>query len=234
MPDKRKFHYFLNQIKDENPNLIELIESIQDEFDTKIDVISKDELKALKQYPIQFVKKVQQEKGEWTSQLHIWAEQCVPEIVDLDPIFLGFKNSVGDSVLMSLILGATGAYTEKVNYNLIKKVLNTDFSYEDVEKDDEGNDEISIKNVFDETDLNGKTVIDYLIDFAFGVGPFKGTATNEQLQDLLRDFAKIRQKQIKEEEKLEKEKTEELNKEKEEDQIAEEEPLQEEPEEPEK
>ena len=96
--DKRKFHYFLNSLKDEHESSIELIEAIQDKFEEDVKPITDNELKALKQNPLQFVKKVPQDDGEWTSQLHIWAEQGVPEILDIDPIYLGFKNSVGDTV----------------------------------------------------------------------------------------------------------------------------------------
>jgi len=201
MIDKRKFHYFLNQSKDQYPEYFNLIESIQEEFESNVDSISKEEKKALKQYPIQYVKKIELEKGEWNSQLHVWAEQCVPEIIELDPIYLAFKNSAGDSVLMSFIMGCTGAYTEKLDYHLINKLLNTDLSYEDIEKSGD-EEEIVIKNAFDETDLSGKTPIDYLINFAYGIGDFKGEPQDEKLKHLLKKFAENEAKQKEEMEKL--------------------------------
>ena len=202
MIDKRTFHYFLNQIKDEYPNYLNLVESIQDKFEKEVKPITKNELKALKQYPIQYVKKIELEEGEWTSQLHIWAEQCVPEILDLDPIYLAFKNSAEDSVLMSFIIGCTGAYTENIDYQLINKLLNKDLSYEDMEKEN-GEDNIVIKNAFDEKDLNGKTVIDYLIDFAYGIGDFEGESEDKKLKYLLNKFAENEEKN--------QEKTEDIN-----------------------
>jgi len=204
MIDKRKFHYFLNQVKDTHPNNFALIESIQDEFEDKVEPLTKEEKKALKTYPIQYVKAKELEQGEWTSQLHVWAEQCVPEILELDPIYLAYKNSAGDSVLMSFIVGCTGAYTEKLDYHLLNKLLNTDLSYEEIEKDGE-NDEIVMNNVFDEKDLNNQTPIDYLIEFAYGIGQFKGEEKDEKLKYLLKKFAENESKQKEEQEKLEQE-----------------------------
>ena len=59
---------------------------------------------------------------------------------------------------MCLTVGATGAYTEKVNYDLIEQILNKDYSYEDVDKDSEGNDVITLKNAIEEKDLNNQTI----------------------------------------------------------------------------
>lgn len=189
MIDKRIFHYFLNEAKDKHPTQIGLIEAIQEEFEETVDPISQEEVRALKQYPIQYVKRVTQNKGEWTSQLHIWAEQCVPEILDLDPIYLSYKNSAGDSVLMSFVLGCTGAYTEKVDHKSLDKILNIDLSYEDIEKGDDGIETIVIQNALDEKDLNNHTVIDYLIDFAYGIGQFDNQETDEKLQEMIKSFA---------------------------------------------
>lgn len=202
MIDKRQFHYFLNQTKDNYLEYFGLLEAIQEEMETKVDPISKEEKKALKQYPIQYVKKIDLNAGEWTSQLHNWAEQCVPEIIELDPIYMAFKNSAGDTVLMSFIIGCTGAYTEKLDYHLINKLLNTDMSYEDIEKNGD-DEEIIIKNAFNETDLNGQTPIDYLIDFAYGIGQFKGEPQDEKLKHLLKKFAENESKQQEEMEKSE-------------------------------
>ena len=189
MPDKRKFHVFLNRLKDEVPSDIGLIESIQKKFENQIDSISDEERKALKQFPIQFVKRISQDDMGWTSQLHIWAEQSVPDILDLEPILLAFKNGYGDSVLMSLVAAATGMYTEVIDHDMIKLILEKDYTYEDVDKDEEGNEVIVERNALDELDINGQTPIDFLIDFAYAQGSYEGMQPDEEIQKILREFA---------------------------------------------
>lgn len=186
--DKRAFHTLLNELKDQNPDQFELLENIQETFDKTVDPISDAEIRALKTFPIQFIPRIELDGGEWTTKLHIWAENGVPVLLDIDPMILTHKNSVGDTVLMSLVSAATGTYTEVVNYDLIQKILNTDFSYE--EKERTGNKEqIVIKNAIDEKDLYGQTIIDYLIDFAYGTGKYEGQLPDTQLQLLLANFA---------------------------------------------
>ena len=189
MPDKRKFHVFLNRLKDEAPSSFGLIESIQKKFEEEINPISAEEKKALKQFPMQFVKRIPQDDMGWTSQLHVWAEQGVPEILQLDPMLLAFKNGYGDSVLMSLVAGATGMYTETVNHKLLQDILDTDFEYEDVDKDEEGEEVIIEKNALDEVDINGQTPLDFLIDFAYATGSYSGMSPDHDIQDMLRTFA---------------------------------------------
>ena len=189
MPDKRKFHVFLNRLKDESPLDIGLIESIQKKFDEQFDAITDKEKRALKQFPTQFVRRIPSEDMGWTTQLHMWAEQSVPEILDIDPMLLAFKNSYGDSVLMSLVGGATGMYTETINHDLIEKILNKDFQYEDIEQDEEGNDIITEKNALDVTDINGQTPIDFLIDFSYATGKYEGMEPEPEIQNLLKEFA---------------------------------------------
>ena len=45
------------------------------------------------------------------------------------------------------------------------------------------------KNAIDEKDLYGQTIIDYLIDFAYGTGKYEGQLPDAQLQLLLANFA---------------------------------------------
>ena len=186
--DKRAFHTLLNDLKDRNPDQFDLLESIQDTFDKSIKPITDSEIRALKTFPIQFIPRIETEDGEWTTKLHNWAENGVYELVDIDPMILTHKNSLGDSVLMSLVSAATGAFTETVNYDLIKKILNTDFSYEEKEASAD-KEQIIVKNAIDEVDIYGQTVIDYLIDFAYGAGKYAGQAPDLQLQQLLTDFS---------------------------------------------
>lgn len=189
MPDKRKFHVFLNRLKDETPSDIGLIESIQKKFEEDIETISDKEKKALKQFPMQFVKRIVQDDMGWTSKLHVWAEQGIPEILDIDPILLAFKNGYGDSVLMSLVASATGTYTEVNNYDLLQKILDKDFTYEDVNTDDEGNEKVIECNAFDEVDLNEQTPLEYLIDFAYAKGDYEGMKPEPIIQEMLQEFA---------------------------------------------
>lgn len=186
--DKRPFHNYLNKLKDENPNDFTLIESIQDHFETNVDCITDDQRKAIRNYPIQFIERIPQEDGGWTTNLHIWGENGVEELLDLDPMILTHKNGYGDSILMSMIVGATGAHTEVVNHKLIQKILEKDLAYDDIEMVD-GNEEISPRNVLDITDLNGQTILDYLIDFAYATGNYKGQEPDEKLQMLLQYFS---------------------------------------------
>jgi len=206
--DKRKFHYLLNTLKDEHEKYIDLIESIQEKFEDEVKPITPSEIKALKQHPLQFVKKIPLDNAEWTTQLHIWAEQGVPEILNLDPILLAFKNSNGDSVLMCLVSSATGAYTEKIKYDLIQRVLDTDLSYVVKEKNEEGKDTVEDKNALDVKDLNGQTPIDFLIDFAFGTGIYKNYIGDPKLQLILKKFSESndieKAEEVEESEKVEK------------------------------
>ena len=119
----------------------------------------------------------------------MWAEQGVPEILELDPMLLAFKNGYGDSVLMSLVAASTGMYTETIDYDMIKRILDNDYTYEDVDKDEEGNEVVVEKNALNEVDINGQTPIDFLIDFAYATGSYKGMQPDEQIQYILKEFA---------------------------------------------
>ena len=203
MPDKSKFHVFLNHLKDEVPSDLGLIESIQEKFDEQFDAISAVEKKALKQFPAQFIKRIPQEDMGWTTQLHAWGEQSVSDILNLDPMLLSFKNGYGDSVLMCLVGGATGLYTETIDYDLLQRVLDMDFSYEDVDKDDEDNEILVNKNVLDETDINGQTPLDFLFDFAFAKEDYEGMVPDQRIQNMLVQFAKDGEYVVEEEPRFE-------------------------------
>jgi len=197
--DKRYFHNYLNKLKDSNPNDFALIESIQDTFETTVDCISDDQRKALRNYPIQYIDRIPQEDGGWTTNLHTWAENGLPELIDIDPMILGHKNGYGDTVLMALVVGATGAHTEVVNYKLIQKILETDLNYDDVERDAD-KDTITQVNVLDIEDLNGESVLDYLLNFAYATGTYEGQEPDEKLQMLLKYFAQYEEDEPEEDE----------------------------------
>ena len=186
--DKRTFHTLLNDLKDTHPEQFELLESIQQNFEKEVKPISDTDSRALRTYPVQFVLRKKLDDGEWTTQLHTWAENGVPELLSIDPMILTLKNSYGDTVLMSLLSSALGKFTEKVNYDLIEKILDTDLSYEEMTKDG-NNESIEIKNALDEQDVNGNTLIDWLIDFAYGRGIYQGHHPDEYLIEVLKNFA---------------------------------------------
>lgn len=187
MLDKRSYYAVLSGLSTFYPECSTLIESIQNKFN-EIEPITEKELRALKQYPIQYVHRIIEDDGDWTTKLHIWAENGVADILNLDPVFLGFKNSRGDSVLMCLAIGATGTHTGKPNYDLIKRILDRDYTYEDVEKTTDGDDEIIARNAMDETDIHGKRPIDYITDIAFARGDYSEDEPDLYLIDLLSNY----------------------------------------------
>jgi hypothetical protein len=88
--DKRPFLAYLNNLKDKFPSDISLIESIQDSFDGEFPAISDAQKMALRLLPEQFTKRIPLDNHEWTTQLHIWGEQCVPELLKLSPVYMAF------------------------------------------------------------------------------------------------------------------------------------------------
>jgi hypothetical protein len=186
--DKRIFHNYLNNLKDDHNDYLSLIESIQETFEKNIDCITNDEQKALLTFPMQFCEKIPLEDGSWTTKLHIWGENCIDELLKVDPIVLTCKNGYGDTVLMCMVVGATGAHTEKINYKYIQRILEKDLTYNDIKIVD-GNRETIEYNALDIKDINGQTVIDYLIDFAFAINDYENTLPDEKLQMMLKYFA---------------------------------------------
>lgn len=197
MLDKRPFYNILYNLKSDTAN-IPLIEAVEKVFDS-VAPITDIELKALKQHPMQFVKRIPAEDGEWTTKLHVWAENGVKEILTIDPIYLGFKNSYGDSVLMCLTIAATGTHTNKVDHRLIHDILNHDYTYEETIKNADGNEETVVNNAMDETDIAGKTPIDYITEIAFSKGDYEGEVPDEMLQKMLYHLAGMKPDEIPEE-----------------------------------
>ena len=183
--DKTRFYKRLNGLKDAYPNECTLIESIQNIFNKTITPISNSNKKALKIFPEQFIKRIPRGHGEWTTMLHIWAENGLSDLIYISPIVLTTKNSDGDSVLMTLILAATGKYTEQIDYDLIQKILNADLSYK--YKSNLTNEQ-ELGNVWEETDINNKTPLEYLYEFSTGSGLFDGQLPDEKLKIMLKEF----------------------------------------------
>ena len=205
--DKRPFLAYLNTLKDRYPSEISMIESIQNTFDNEFKAISNAEKMALRTLPEQFLKRIKSDDGnDWTTQLHIWGEQCVPDLLKLDPSYLAFKNSKGDTVLMSLMAGATGAFKEQIDYDLIRKILNTNLDYEDIDKDSDGNQIFVLKNPLDETDINDQTPIEYLVDFAYSTGEYEGHSPDDELINIIEEWTS----QYKEDDEVEDEPSSEI------------------------
>lgn len=183
MIDKRPIYALLNGVKEFVPEAISLLESATAELDD-IQPITDKEKKALIQHPMQFVRRISKENGEWTTQLHIWAENGVSEILDLDPIYLGFKDSYGNSVLMCLTVAATGTHTGQMDYDMIEEIVTGDYCYEESVSDDD-TDGVVVKNAMDETDIHGKTPLDYLSDIANGTGDYSEDGQDMLLQEIL-------------------------------------------------
>lgn len=161
---------------------IEVIDTIMDKTQ-EIPSMTKSELIALKTLPEQFVKSIPEEDG-WTTQLHIWAGNGERHILSLEPKFLAFNNSFGDSVLMSLMNGALGAYNGKVDYELIWDILNTPMDFTRVDGDNE-----ETLNVLDIKDIMDMTPIDILIDFAHARGQYTNTEPDYILISLIEQWS---------------------------------------------
>lgn len=191
MNDKRYFYNILRIAKNLYPEKTSLIESIQGKFDTLFETITDRQKIALRSFPHQFVKKIHQEDGSWTSQLHLWSEEGVKEILNIDPKLLSYKNSNGESVLMAYCVGATGTLTGFINHDAIEDMLYKDYSYDDQEKDSGGNLILVRKNTLDEEDFFGQTILDHLIDIAYAIGDYSDDLPDDRLQNILEDFSGI-------------------------------------------
>jgi len=184
MSDNRKYLHYLNCLESEKPELASITEAIKSAFLESVDPISKTEVKALKEFPVQYIDKIDTD-DDWTTQLHIWAEQGVDELLDIDPIYFVVRDSNRDTMLSSLVKGALGLYTDMVDYVLIKNILDTDFTYEDLDE----NEDIVIKNALDCDNGNGDNSLDILVDYAWSQDQYENTDEDIKLQDILKEFA---------------------------------------------
>jgi hypothetical protein len=185
MSDNRKIVAYLSLLRGAYPDSLALVEALEEEIQKVVPSITPEEKRAIRQFPMQYTKPISQSQGvgDWTTQLHIWAEQGIPDILKVSPQILAYKNSFGDSIIMSLVAGATGAITGKIDYKLIRDILDTDMSYLDNSSD------MKEFNALDETDIEGKTPIDHLVEIAYGIGEYTGDTPDEILKKMLRNFA---------------------------------------------
>lgn len=184
--DKRKFNLGLNALKDEFPDKLIMIESLQRAFNRDVQSIDSRNLRALYQNPSQFMVKIKGDDGEWTTMLHKWADNGLEDLLEIDPLYLMAKNSIGDTVLMNLVQYALGSTTEQINYDLLKKILDKPMKF----KYKTGEDEEMLDGcVWDERDISGRTVIDYLQDMASGTGICANCSPLMELVPLLKEWS---------------------------------------------
>jgi hypothetical protein len=186
--DKRGFNIALNGLKDKYPDKLILIEGIQRAFNREVPSISRDNLLALYQNPAQFMMKKPLEDGRWTTQLHEWADNGVEDLLNINPIYLGAKNSVGDTVLMNMVEYAIGKTTEQINFDFLKKLLENPLVFEYKTSED---GELCQASVWDIKDITGRTPIDYLSDMASGTGTCQGCDPIVELAPLIAEWASI-------------------------------------------
>ena len=182
--DKRELNRRINGLKEAYPDELALIEGIQDLMNRKVEVISAQERHALRQFPMQFTRKVNLPDGEWTTKLHQWADNMEETLLDIDPLILTRSNSRGESVLHALVFAATGRFTQMVNYELIQKMLNKNMSYIEMVIPNNVNSKME-GNAWMAKDSLQKTPMDYLVEFANGDGE---VAPDEQLKQMLYNF----------------------------------------------
>lgn len=181
-------NYKLNELKAARPNDKAIIEAFQTAMVNKADIISPNSRRALLKFPMQFVQPIRTSDGEWTTQLHIWAGLQLRDLLRIDPIVLTAKDSNYDSVLKTLVQAALGKSTQVVNYQLIEELLQKNMCYNavtvpgDTENTEPG-------NAWYEQDIEGKTVAEYLYDYASGEGDFKGNPPDEHLLALFSRYA---------------------------------------------
>ena len=182
--DKRELNRRINGLKDAYPKELALIEGIQDLFNRKIEVISEKNKMALRQFPMQFTRRISLGDGEWTTTLHMWADNLVDTLLEIDPLILTCTDSTGESVLHALVFAATGKFTQRVDYDFIKKLLDKNMGYIEMKIPNNVNSKME-GNAWLVKDAMQKTPMDYLVEFANGDD---GTWPDEQLKQLLAEF----------------------------------------------
>ncbi len=188
MQDRRNFINLIRVAKDNFPEKKALIESIENQFNSLFESITDKQRLGLRRYPLQYVNKIYQDGGEWTSKLHIWAEECVPDILELDPVILSFKNSHGDTVLTCFVRGATGSLTDVMNYDALRLLLSKNYWFDDSSTDKDGVTTTERVDALAIPDVYGERPLDYLIDIAFAQGEYSDDLPDAELQQILHQY----------------------------------------------
>lgn len=185
----RTMNHSLNELKSKRPNDVALIEAIQTEINKKTQIISPSVRKSLLQFPLQFTQRVRTSSRDWTTQLHYWADYQLEDLLRIDPIYLTTGDSNDDSVLKRLVMAALGlTQTQIVNYELLEKIFQKDMKYSALTVAGDP-DSAEGGNAWFERDLEGKTVIEFLYDFANGEGEFQGRAPDERIIEMFETYA---------------------------------------------
>lgn len=182
-------NYKLNELKTKRPEDRALIEALQSEITKKVQIISPDTRKSLLQFPIQFTQCIRTSSRDWTTQLHKWADYQLHDLLMIDPIYLTTGDSDNECVLKHLVKAALGlTMTQTVNYELLEELFQKDMNYSAMTVAGDP-DSIQPGNAWFEPDLDGKSVIEYLYDYASGEGEFSGHGRDERLLGMFDQYA---------------------------------------------
>lgn len=186
--DKRGINIELNRLKAKNPGQETLIEGVQHLFNEKVETATPEEKRSLLMFPMQYAAyRIKTSPSEWTTQLHKWADNLLDTILQLDPLYLTTRDSSGDTVLHRLVKAATGEFTDEVNYEFIKKLLDKDMGFIALQSPFE-NGGAQAGSAWMMQDVDGKTPMDLLADYAIGK-PEAGIPADDQLLMMLDEFA---------------------------------------------
>jgi hypothetical protein len=186
--DKRGINIELNRLKDKNPGQEALIEGVQKLFNEKVKTATPEQKRALMMFPMQYAAyRIKTSPSEWTTQLHMWADNMLDTILQLNPLYLTTRDSSGDTVLHRLVKAALGEYTDEVNYDFIKKLLDKDMGFVSLQSPFE-NEGAKAGSVWMMKDVDGCTPMDLLADYAIGK-PEAGIPTDDRLLVMLDEFA---------------------------------------------
>lgn len=186
--DKRGINIELNRLKDKNPGQEALIEGVQKLFNEKVKTATPEQKRALMMFPMQYAAyRIKTSPSEWTTQLHMWADNMLDTILLLNPLYLTTRDSSGDTVLHRLVKAALGEYTDEVNYDFIKKLLDKDMGFVSLQSPFE-NEGAKAGSVWMMKDVDGCTPMDLLADYAIGK-PEAGIPADDRLLVMLDEFA---------------------------------------------
>jgi hypothetical protein len=186
--DKRGINIELNRLKAKNPGQETLIEGVQHLFNEKVETATPEEKRSLLMFPMQYAAyRIKTSPSEWTTQLHMWADNMLDTILQLNPLYLTTRDSSGDTVLHRLVKAALGEYTDEVNYDFIKKLLDKDMGFVSLQSPFE-NEGAKAGSVWMMKDVDGCTPMDLLADYAIGK-PEAGIPTDDRLLLMLDEFA---------------------------------------------
>lgn len=186
--DKRAVNIELNRLKDKNPGHMAIIEGVQQLFNEKVETATPEQKRSLLMFPMQYAAyRIKISPDEWTTQLHRWADNLLDTLLQLNPLYLTTRDSSGDTVLHRLVKAATGEFTEQVNYDFIKKLLDKDMGFVMLQApfEQEG---AKAGSAWQLKDVDGNTPMDLLADYAIGQ-PESGIPADDRLLIMLDEFA---------------------------------------------